>query len=122
MKLNDLLNETIQEEEETQYIVLDVARPGRSWIADSKKDVVDAIMTNAIKKWQVLEAGSDDIIADYHHDTIYSGTITPKDKSLDKIKELMFSVDDDLPDTSAFPKVKADMEVLESDTITLTVD
>ena len=113
MKLNDLLNETIQEEEETQYIVLDVARPGRSWIADSKKDVVDAILTNAIKQWQVLEAGDDEIIADYHHDTIYSGTITPKNKSLDKIKELMFSVSDDLPDHAAFPKVKADMEVIE---------
>lgn len=115
MKLNDLLNETMQEEEETQYIVLDVSRPGRSWIADSKKDVVDAIMTNAIKQWQVLEAGSDEIIADYHHDTIYSGTITPKDKSFNKIKELMFSVEDDLPNHSAFPKVKADMEVIDNE-------
>ena len=113
MKLNDLLTETIQEEEETQYIVLDVSRPGRSWIADSKKDVVDAILTNAIKQWQVLEAGDDAIIADYHHDTIYSGTITPKNKSLDKIKELMFSVSDDLPNHAAFPKVKVDMEVIE---------
>ena len=115
MKFNDLLNETIQEEEETQYIVLDVARPGRSWIADSKKDVVDAILTNAIKQWQVLEAGDDEIIADYHHDTIYSGTITPKDKSLERVKELMFSVKDDLPDHSAFPKVKVDMEIVDDE-------
>ena len=115
MKLNDLLNEAIEEEEETQYIVLDVARPGRSWIADSKKDVVDAIMTNAIKQWQVLEAGDDEIIADYHHDTIYSGTITPKDKSLERVKELQFTVKDDLPDHSAFPKVKADMEIVDDE-------
>ena len=50
-------------------------------------------------------------------DTIYSGTITPKDKSLERVKELMFTVKDDLPDHSTFPKVKADMEIVDSDEI-----
>ena len=41
------------------------------------------------------------------------GTITPIDKTYDRIKELMFDMDDDVPDHAPFPKVKADMEVVD---------
>ena len=114
MKVFDLLNEALPTEMiPTQYIVIDRSFPDRRYIADTKKDVVDAIVANAIKKWQVIEADDEEIIADSDHDTILHGTITPIDKTNDRIKELMFDMDDDVPDHAPFPKVKADMEVVD---------
>jgi hypothetical protein len=112
MRIFDLMNEAF-DVDFGQYIVRDLARPDRSWSADTKKDVIDAIMANAIKKWQVIEADSEDILADYHHDSILNGKITPKDKTFNRIQELMFSVEDDTPDHAPFPKVQVDMEVVD---------
>ena len=114
MKVFDLLNEALPTEMiPTQYIVIDRSFPDRRYIADTKKDIVDAIMANAIKHWQVIEADDEEVIADSDHDTILHGTITPIDKTYDRIKELMFDMDDDVPDHAPFPKVKVDMEVVD---------
>ena len=114
MKVFDLLNEALTTEMiPTQYIVIDRSFPDRRYIADTKKDIVDAIMANAIKHWQVIEADDEEVIADSDHDTILHGTITPIDKTYDRIKELMFDMGDDVPDHAPFPKVKADMEVVD---------
>ena len=112
MKLSDLLNEAF-DVDFGQYIILDHTRPGHQWSADTKKDVIDAIMVNAIKEWQVVEADTRDILADWRNDSILHGKITPKDESFSRIKELMFDVHDDMPDHAPFPKVKADMEVVD---------
>ena len=114
MKVFDLLNEAL-DDEFGQYLVRDIARPDHTWSADTTKDVINAIMANAIKKWQVIEADSEDILADYHHDSILNGKITPKDKPFNRIQELMFSVEDDTPDHAPFPKAKVDMEVVDPD-------
>ena len=114
MNVFDLLNEALPTEMiPTQYIVIDRSFPDRRYIADTKKDIVDAIMANAIKHWQVIEADDEEVIADSDHDTILHGTITPIDKTYDRIKELMFDMGDDVPDHAPFPKVKADMEVVD---------
>ena len=112
MKLSDLLNEAF-DVDFGQYIILDHTRPGHQWSADTKKDIIDAIMANSIKEWQVVEAETHDILADWRNDSILDGKITPKDESFNRIKELMFDVDDDMPDHAPFPKVKADMEVVD---------
>jgi hypothetical protein len=112
MKLSDLLNEAF-DVEFGQYIILDHTRPGHQWSADTKKDIIDAIMANSIKEWQVVEADTSDILADWRNDSILDGKITPKDESFSRIKELMFDIGDDMPDHAAFPKVKADMEVVD---------
>ena len=112
MKLSDLLNEAFNVDF-GQYIILDHTRPGHQWSADTKKDIIDAIMANSIKEWQVVEADTRDILADWRNDSILHGKITPKDESFSRIKELMFDVNDDIPDHAAFPKIKADMEVVD---------
>ena len=112
MKLSDLLNEAF-DVDFGQYIILDHTRPGHQWSADTKKDIIDAIMANSIKEWQVVEADTRDILADWRNDSILHGKITPKDETFSRITELMFDVNDDMPDHAAFPKVKADMEVVD---------
>jgi hypothetical protein len=114
MRFYDLLNEAF-DVEFAQYIVIDHSRPEHQWSADTKKDVVDVILTNSIKEWQVVEADTQDILADWRNDSILHGKITPKDPTYDRISELMFSVNDDLPDHSSFPKVKADMEIVDEE-------
>ena len=112
MKLSDLLNEAF-DVDFGQYIILDHTRPGHQWSADTKKDIIDAIMANSIKEWQVVEADTRDILADWRNDSILDGKITPKDESFNRIKELMFDVDDDMPNHAPFPKVQADMEIIQ---------
>jgi len=112
MKVFDLLNEAF-EDEPIQYIVLDHTRPGHEWSADTKKDIIDAIMVNGVKEWQVVDPETEEIIADWRNDSILSGRITPKDKTFNRIKELMFSAEDDQPNLEPFPKVKVDMEVVD---------
>ena len=112
MKLSDLLNEAF-DVDFGQYIILDHTRPGHQWSADTKKDIIDAIMANAIKEWQVVEADTHDILADWRNDSILDGKITPKDESFSRIKELMFDIGDDIPEHAAFPKVQADMEIIQ---------
>ena len=70
-------------------------------------------MANAIKEWQVVEADTRDILADWRNDSILHGKITPKDESFNRIKELMFDVNDDLPAHASFPKVQPDMEIIQ---------
>ena len=112
MKLSDLLNEAF-DVDFGQYIILDHTRPGHQWSADTKKDIIDAIMANSIKEWQVVEADTHDILADWRNDSILDGKITPKDESFSRIKELMFDIGDDIPEHAAFPKVQADMEIIQ---------
>ena len=44
---------------------------------------------------------------------VLDGKITPKDESFNRIKELMFDVNDDLPAHASFPKVQPDMEIIQ---------
>ena len=114
MRIFDLMNEAF-DVDFGQYIILDHTRPGHQWSADTKKDIIDAIMANSIKEWQVVEADTQDILADWRNDTIIHGKITPKDESFNRITELMFDINDDMPAHAPFPKVKADMEVVDPD-------
>ncbi len=114
MKLNDLLTEMIDDQKETKgYIVRDLARKKNSWKADTKKDIINAIMANAIIKWQIQSVDTDEILADYQDHSILSGNIVSRNKAFEKIKELVFSNKDDIPNHEKLPRSKMDMEIVD---------
>ena len=121
MRVLDLVKESFiddvkdhEREKDTQgnFLVIDIDNRQHIYPAKSMAEAVNAILSNGINKWEIVEGTTQNIVAHWHKDAIIGSKITPKDKTYKNIKSLLYKDNRDIPDEYIQTRPNMDMEIV----------